>query len=63
MIWANDKRRLGEDVEFLAGITAEDLRKKINEAEIRDQRRKSQNEDGGAILADRSTTSLRKSPQ
>ena len=63
MIWANDKRRLGKDVEFLAGITAEDLRKKINEAEIRDQRRKSQNEDGGAILADRSTTSLRKSPQ
>ena len=37
MIWANDKRRLGEGVKFVAGITTANLRKEIHETDIRYQ--------------------------
>ena len=58
MLWAKDKRGLGEYMEFVAGIMTEDLRKEIHKADIRDQFRKSQKKAVEAILADRFTTPL-----
>ena len=58
MIWAEDKQRLGKDVEFVAGITTEDIRKDIHEAVIRNQCRKSQKKARESILADRFTTPI-----
>ena len=63
MLWATYKRRLGKDVEFVAGIMTEDLRKEIHDADIQDQCRKFQKKAGETILAYRFTTPLKTSSQ
>ena len=59
MHWAKDKRRLGEDCEFPAGTTREELRNEITQANIRHECRKAQRKIGESILTDKLTTPLK----
>ena len=63
MIWANDKRKIGKYVEFVAEITTYDLRKEMHEFDIQNQCRKSQKKAGESIPADCLQPPSRKVPR